>query len=204
MATVLEAWDAHLADPVLPRTLSARLREAGFEDIRMDGHTFATNELVPDAYGGFLVPFAEQFVTEQELVDGELAKAWADEQRELGESGEFYFACIQFCFAATGSPLASPSGVPRRCSRPRAARPDQALRRRHPRPRDLDLEVPAGSFFGLLGPNGAGKTTLISAVCNLIRITEGEVARLRPARPHAWRRGARSASPSRSPTSTAS
>ncbi len=39
----------------------------------------------------------------------------------------------------------------------------------------LDLEVPAGSFFGLLGPNGAGKTTLISAVCNLIRVTDGEV-----------------------------
>jgi ABC-2 type transport system ATP-binding protein len=39
----------------------------------------------------------------------------------------------------------------------------------------LDLEVPAGSFFGLLGPNGAGKTTLISAVCNLIRPTHGEI-----------------------------
>jgi ABC-2 type transport system ATP-binding protein len=39
----------------------------------------------------------------------------------------------------------------------------------------LDLEVPAGSFFGLLGPNGAGKTTLISAVCNLIRATGGEI-----------------------------
>src|SRR4051795_13391081 len=39
----------------------------------------------------------------------------------------------------------------------------------------FDLEVPDGAFFGLLGPNGAGKTTLISAVCNLIRITSGEV-----------------------------
>jgi ABC-2 type transport system ATP-binding protein len=39
----------------------------------------------------------------------------------------------------------------------------------------FDLQVPDGSFFGLLGPNGAGKTTLISAVCNLIRITAGEV-----------------------------
>jgi ABC-2 type transport system ATP-binding protein len=39
----------------------------------------------------------------------------------------------------------------------------------------LDLEVPAGEFFGLLGPNGAGKTTLIGAVCNLLRITAGEV-----------------------------
>ncbi|MDQ1686864.1 MAG: type transport system ATP-binding protein [Frankiaceae bacterium] len=40
---------------------------------------------------------------------------------------------------------------------------------------DLDLEVAAGSFFGLLGPNGAGKTTIISAVCNLIRLTAGEI-----------------------------
>jgi ABC-2 type transport system ATP-binding protein len=39
----------------------------------------------------------------------------------------------------------------------------------------LNLEVPAGEFFGLLGPNGAGKTTLINAVCNLIRVTAGEV-----------------------------
>ena len=40
---------------------------------------------------------------------------------------------------------------------------------------NFDLEIPAGAFFGLLGPNGAGKTTLISAVCNLIRVTEGDV-----------------------------
>jgi ABC-2 type transport system ATP-binding protein len=40
---------------------------------------------------------------------------------------------------------------------------------------DFDLKIPAGAFFGLLGPNGAGKTTLISAVCNLLRITDGEV-----------------------------
>jgi ABC-2 type transport system ATP-binding protein len=39
----------------------------------------------------------------------------------------------------------------------------------------FDLVVPDGEFFGLLGPNGAGKTTLISAVCNLIRITAGEI-----------------------------
>jgi ABC-2 type transport system ATP-binding protein len=40
---------------------------------------------------------------------------------------------------------------------------------------DFDLEIPAGAFFGLLGPNGAGKTTLISAVCNLLRVSEGEI-----------------------------
>ena len=40
---------------------------------------------------------------------------------------------------------------------------------------DFDLVVPRGAFFGLLGPNGAGKTTAISAICNLIRVTSGEV-----------------------------
>ena len=39
----------------------------------------------------------------------------------------------------------------------------------------FSLTVPDGAFFGLLGPNGAGKTTLISSVCNLIRVTAGEV-----------------------------
>ena len=40
---------------------------------------------------------------------------------------------------------------------------------------NFDLIVPDGAFFGLLGPNGAGKTTAISAICNLIRVTAGEV-----------------------------
>ncbi|HWI21543.1 MAG TPA: ABC transporter ATP-binding protein [Baekduia sp.] len=40
---------------------------------------------------------------------------------------------------------------------------------------DLSLEIADGAFFGLLGPNGAGKTTLIGAICNLIRLSEGEV-----------------------------
>jgi ABC-2 type transport system ATP-binding protein len=39
----------------------------------------------------------------------------------------------------------------------------------------VSFSVPEGSVLGLLGPNGAGKTTLISAVCNLIRITSGEI-----------------------------
>ena len=40
---------------------------------------------------------------------------------------------------------------------------------------NFDLTIPDGAFFGLLGPNGAGKTTLISAVCNLIRLSGGDI-----------------------------
>ena len=37
----------------------------------------------------------------------------------------------------------------------------------------IDLEVPAGEFFGLLGPNGAGKTTLIKILTTLLLPTAG-------------------------------
>jgi len=37
----------------------------------------------------------------------------------------------------------------------------------------LDLEVPAGEFFGFLGPNGAGKTTTIRMLTGLLRPTAG-------------------------------
>jgi arsenite methyltransferase len=39
---VLAAWDKHLTHPSLPRTLAAQLRNAGFADVRMDAHAFAT------------------------------------------------------------------------------------------------------------------------------------------------------------------
>jgi ABC-2 type transport system ATP-binding protein len=38
----------------------------------------------------------------------------------------------------------------------------------------LDLDIPAGQFFGLLGPNGAGKTSTIHMLSTLIRATSGE------------------------------
>ena len=66
MRRVLDAWDEHLTHVSLPRTLTAELREAGFEDVAMEGHAFATNELSAETYGGFLVAFLEQFVLDRE------------------------------------------------------------------------------------------------------------------------------------------
>jgi ABC-2 type transport system ATP-binding protein len=37
----------------------------------------------------------------------------------------------------------------------------------------IDLDVPAGSFFGLLGPNGAGKTTTLSIAVGVLRPDAG-------------------------------
>ena len=45
MRRFLAAWDEHLSDPSLPRTLSAQLRAAGFEDVELTGHAFATDDV---------------------------------------------------------------------------------------------------------------------------------------------------------------
>jgi arsenite methyltransferase len=98
MDRVLKAWDEHLAHAALPRTLAPSLRAAGFEDVWMVGHAFATTELSEETYGGAALPVIERYVRQQGSADGD---AWADEQCALGERGEFYFACIQFCFSGT-------------------------------------------------------------------------------------------------------
>ena len=44
------------------------------------------------------IPVIEKYVAGHEAIGRDEASAWAAEQRELGERGEFFFACIQFCF----------------------------------------------------------------------------------------------------------
>jgi arsenite methyltransferase len=95
MQRFLRAWDEHLTDPVLPRTLSAQMRNAGFVDVAMDGHAFATDDLDEESYAGSLMPLMAGFVGTDE------AQEWAEEQRKLQAHGESYFACIQFCFTGT-------------------------------------------------------------------------------------------------------
>ena len=46
----------------------------------------------------------------------------------------------------------------------------------------VDLDVPAGSFYGLLGPNGAGKTTTLSMAVGLLRPDAGRAVGARPRR----------------------
>ena len=103
MRRALEVWDTHLIHPSLPQTLAAELRSAGFEDVRMEPHAFATTELDPETYGGMLATLLDQFLAQQEGMSDEEVQAWSAEQRELAERGEFYFAVIQCCFTATRS-----------------------------------------------------------------------------------------------------
>jgi hypothetical protein len=40
------------------------------------------------------------FVPGRAGVSADEAEAWVEEQRALGDAGQFFFACVQFCFTA--------------------------------------------------------------------------------------------------------
>ena len=101
MDRVMRAWDEHLAHPSLPRSLASRLRAAGFTDVEMQAHAFASCEMDPDAYGVAVLPAIRSFVPGHHGISDDEASAWLSEQRELGELGEFFMSSTQFCFAAT-------------------------------------------------------------------------------------------------------
>jgi SAM-dependent methyltransferase len=101
MHRVLSAWDEHLAHPSLPKTLCAQMRDAGFDDVTMTPHAFATNTLDPETYGGSLVSLLPSYVTDQGGVDADDATRWQNEQHQLEAEGRFFFSVTQFCFTGT-------------------------------------------------------------------------------------------------------
>ena len=101
MTRVLHAWDEHLTHRSLPRILARELRSAGFDDVSAAGHAFVATEYSADAFAGAIMPLIVDYVAGHGDVAAGEVDAWAAEQRDLGERGEFFFAAIQFCF--TGS-----------------------------------------------------------------------------------------------------
>jgi arsenite methyltransferase len=101
MSHVLRVWDNHLSHPYLPRTLVPRLTSAGFEGIGFEAHAFTTIEYDQESYAVSILPAIARYVAGQDGITEDEAQSWASEQRALGESGRFFFTCLQFSFNAT-------------------------------------------------------------------------------------------------------
>jgi hypothetical protein len=65
------------------------MRAAGFEDVRMEPHPFATARFDPDSYGVANIPAIRSFVSGRRGVSGDEAEAWASELNELGDRDDF-------------------------------------------------------------------------------------------------------------------
>ncbi len=105
MRRMVRAWDRHLADPVLPRTLLASLRRAGFTDVRRDAHPFIAETMDPEAFGGYMPALIRRYLGGLEDVDQAEADAWLADLEALDAGGAYSFAVLQFCFSATRPPI---------------------------------------------------------------------------------------------------
>jgi ubiquinone/menaquinone biosynthesis C-methylase UbiE len=101
---VLRAWDQHLTHPSLPRTLAPRMRSAGFADVGMRAHPFATSAFDPQTYGAAMLPLIATFVAGRDGITDDEAQGWVSEQQQLGAEDEFFFTSTQFCFTGTTPP----------------------------------------------------------------------------------------------------
>jgi arsenite methyltransferase len=101
MRRVLAAWDEHLADPYLPRSLTRQLEEAGF--------TVTARNVLPVLNAGYdentlsagLIGLIAAFAPGRQGVSDADATAWADDLRTL--DGDYFFSLNRYLFAAVKS-----------------------------------------------------------------------------------------------------
>ena len=99
MERVLLAWEQHLADPRLPRTLTGALRRAGFTlsaprilpllNIGFDPATFSTG----------LMQIISAFVTGRDGLTGDDVQDWTADLASLGP--DYFFSLNRYAFSAT-------------------------------------------------------------------------------------------------------
>ncbi len=97
---IFQAWDAHLADPHLPRKLSRLLRGGGFEIVDTGVLPLLNTEYPAENYSHAMVSVIVPFVIRKGGVASEEAKAWAEDLMMLGERGEYFFSLNRYVFLA--------------------------------------------------------------------------------------------------------
>jgi arsenite methyltransferase len=100
MAKVRKAWEAHCADPHLPRTLPRRLRATGFELKSSPTFSIVNTKAGPDTYSRGLIEMILAFVTQEASVPRGELEAWAAELEALSSEGRYFFSNTRSFFCA--------------------------------------------------------------------------------------------------------
>jgi arsenite methyltransferase len=100
MRRVLLAHEEHCFFSNLPRTLGARMRRAGFVDVQPTVLPQFNPVLSPDTYSFHQILLISAFVPGRRGVTAAEVAAWAQELRQLGERGQYFFCVNQYLFHA--------------------------------------------------------------------------------------------------------
>ncbi len=103
MTRVMDEFAAHCAYKSLPVTLGSRMTRAGLTIT--DRHVIPQFETEFDeaSYSAQVIPIVASFVAARPGIDADEAQAWADDLREVGKRGDYFFCLNQYLFSAVRS-----------------------------------------------------------------------------------------------------
>jgi ubiquinone/menaquinone biosynthesis C-methylase UbiE len=99
MSRMLTAFEEHLEDPHLPRTLCDSLDKAGFTVTHLQVVPMLNAGFDPRTFSAGLIDIVAGFVTGRAGITEEDAQAWADDLRGLGDS--YFFSLNRYLFVAS-------------------------------------------------------------------------------------------------------
>lgn len=100
MNKVLKVWEKHAADPFLPRTLANKLSNAGF--------TVKSQKIIPiynanfneESYSNRIIDLIVSYVSNTGKISSSDVEAWANDLRECGAVGDYFFSLNRYFFHA--------------------------------------------------------------------------------------------------------
>ena len=99
MQRVLSAWDEHLVDPYLPRSLPGALARARFTGLRSEVVPMFNVGYRRETFSAGLIEMIAGFVGGRGEVSVDEVAAWAEDLRTLGE--DYFFSLNRYLFVAT-------------------------------------------------------------------------------------------------------
>lgn len=97
---ILEAWEEHAADPRLPRTLGNRLVRAGFRLESTEVLPLFNPSFDPNSYSARGIDLIASYASGRNGITAEEAEGWANDLRDAGERGEYFFSLNRYLFLA--------------------------------------------------------------------------------------------------------
>jgi len=100
MRRILAAWNERFADPYLPRTLTSRLRDAGFEVHSREVLVLFNPEYDPYSYSVSNARIVADFVTGRQGITRDEVEAWIGDLEQRGREGDYFFSLNRYLFLA--------------------------------------------------------------------------------------------------------
>ena len=103
MRRILSAFEAHCADPRLPRTIAGKILEVGFNIVEQDVYTVLNSKYDANTYCYGIIDFIVSYVSENNKEMAKVAKAWANEMVRKGKDNSYFCSINRYIFLLTKS-----------------------------------------------------------------------------------------------------